>query len=620
MQLNRWLIYISGLIMLAGCARHTGMTLNESEFSRSHVPAHIYLDNQTRRSIDSVYVFHEYAMNSLTYKDTVGARVYFEKIFNTISNFNEETKTVLMEWPAYDSLMTEVNGDFEAIFGKIEFEQEAEELLEDLTQFEESVLGDSSGLTLLDSQVDSAFTTIPLHMNQRVELAIKYFQTRGREVFVRWLERSGKYEPIIKEILAEYQLPEELFYLAMIESGFNPRAHSYARAAGLWQFISATGKYYGLRNNWWFDERRDPLLATKAAAEHLTDLYHRFDDWHLAMAGYNCNPKKVESQIRRYNTRDFWKLKRLPRQTRNYVPTFIAATIIAQNPKKYGFYVEKLQPVNFDTVLISECVDLDVIAGCVDTSFQAIKDLNPAILRWCTPPGIENFVLNLPQGSRDKFKKNFASITDDQKRNYVRHKVQRGETLSTIAQKYGTSITIIKSQNNIRGTMIRTGQYLVIPVPKNKQYYSYTSYTPTRSSYKPATRTVRRKINELAGYKKIVYKVKKGDTLGEIAELYNIRASQIRSWNGLYYGQHIYPDQELNIFVIDPGEDRNLAQAEGSASVDVGGYYIVKSGDTLWDISRRYDVSVERLKIWNNKRTNSLKPGERLKVRDGSGG
>jgi membrane-bound lytic murein transglycosylase D len=516
--------------------------------------------------------------------------------------------------------MTTINDDYEHIFGIAVFEQEAEELLEDLTQYEESVLGDSSGIAASDSLIDSVTTTIPLQMNQRVELAIKYFQTKGRPVFTKWLERSGRYEKMIKAVLAEHQLPEELFFLAMIESGFNPTAHSYARAAGMWQFISATGKYYGLRNDWWFDERRDPILSTRAAAQHLRDLYERFDDWYLAMAGYNCNPNRVESQTRVYNTRDFWKLKRLPRQTRNYVPTFIAATIIAQNPRKYGFYVDRFEPVEYDTVLISECVDLDVIAGCVDTSFQAIKDLNPAILRWCTPPGVQDFVLNLPKGTRDKFKENYASIPDDQKRNYVRHKIRSGETLSTIAQKYGTSISIIKSQNNIRGSMIRTGHYLVIPVPQNKQYYSYYARSAPRSSYKSsAPRKPRTKVDNLTGYKKVVYRVKPGDTLGEIAEVYNIRASQIRSWNGLYYGQHIYPDQKLNIFVTDPSVGQDNTQAGMAVSASAGDYYIVKSGDTLWDISKRYDVSVERLKRWNNKRSNRLHPGERLKVRDGSG-
>jgi len=592
MQKYKWFIYLSAVMLIAGCAQQTGTTRNVEQFSKSNIPDYLYLDNATRQSIDSVYIFHEYALNSMSLRDTVGARVYFEKIFNTFSNFSEETKTTLMEWSAYDSLMSAINSDYEEIFGKSVFEQEAEELLEDLTQYEESVLGDSSGIAAIDSLMDSVTTTIPLQINQRVELAIKYFQTKGRPVFTRWLERSGRYESLIKEILTEYQLPEELFFLAMIESGFNPTAHSYARASGMWQFISATGKYYGLRNDWWFDERRDPLLSTRAAAEHLSDLYERFDDWYLAMAGYNCNPNRVESQTRRYNTRDFWKLKRLPRQTRNYVPTFIAATLIANNPRKYGFYVDKFEPVQYDTVHISECVDLDVIASCVDTTFQAIKDLNPAVLRWCTPPGVKDFVLNLPKGSRDLFRTKYAAITDDQKRNYVRHKIRNGETLSTIAQKYGTSISIIKSQNNIRGTMIRAGHYLVIPVPRNKQYYTYYARSVPKSSYKSSAPKKRSRVENLAGYKKIVYRVKPGDTLGEIAEVYNIRASQIRSWNGLYYGQHIYPNQKLNIFVTDPGEDHDLAQAEEPVRVHTGDYYVVKSSD-LTELKQKIKMALE---------------------------
>jgi membrane-bound lytic murein transglycosylase D len=246
---------------------------------------------------------------------------------------------------------------------------------------------------------------LPITLNYKVRLAIKYFQTKGRGVFTRWLERSGKYEPLIDEMLERYQMPRDLKYLAMIESGFNPNAYSYAHAAGMWQFISSTGRYYGLRNDWWFDERRDVLKSTEAAVRHLRDLYDQFGDWYLALAGYNCSPSKVHRNIRRYNSRDFWKLKRLPRQTRNYVPTFLAATIIANDPKKFGFYVDKTKPVEFDSVHISESVDLNVIAKLVDTSYSHIKELNPAVRRWVTPPGVKDFAIYLPKGKKHSLRK-----------------------------------------------------------------------------------------------------------------------------------------------------------------------------------------------------------------------
>jgi membrane-bound lytic murein transglycosylase D len=598
-------------ITFGGCAVHKE-SMKEDSFTSKSSPQNIYLPENIRASVDSLHRFYDHAMQSLQFGDTIGARIYFEQGFAIISNIDEETKSTLLEWAEYDSLIKNINNRYEEIFDQEIFDQEAEEVREELTQIEEDAFGDSTLLLREELEEDTVKNLIPLPVNRRVELALKYFQTRGRNVFTKWLERSGKYEHLIKPLLKEKGLPENLFYLAMIESGFNPRAYSYARASGMWQFIYATGKYYGLRANWWFDERKDPLLSTEAAAEHLLDLYERFGDWYLALAGYNCNPRKVERRMRQYSTRDFWKLKRLPRQTRNYIPTFIAANIIAETPKKYGFYVNKILPVRHDTVRISECVDLQIVADCVDTTFQAIKDLNPAVLRWCTPPGIQNFVLNLPPGTTAKFREEYKKIPDSKKRSWVRHKVRSGETLSQISEKYHTSISIIKSYNRIRGTLIRVGQHLVIPVPQNKNYYASYRYVPPKKSRKKVS-----KITHVPGHAKTMYTVKKGDTIGEIAEVYRTRASKIRAWNGLRYGQYIYPNQKLaiwipqNLFPVSPPQ----THISNNSS-----YHIVKSGDTLWDISRIYNVSIKDIKSWNNIRSNKIKPGERLIIKESSGG
>ncbi len=614
------LYIIAVAFFIVSCAQQS-KTINKSyQFSERNASEDMYLSPEVNSSVDSMHVYYQHALNSLHFKDTLGAQIYFDKAFSVVSSFDEETKTVLMDWQAYDSLITDMSRRYEVLFGEDVFEQAAEEVREELTLMEESAFGDSLDLPQELTTLDSNENTIPLQINHRVELAMKYFQTKGRAVFTRWLERSGKYEALVKSVLREHDLPEDLFYLAMIESGFNPNAYSYARAAGMWQFISATGKYYGLRSDWWFDERRDPLLATVAAARHLNDLYDRFGDWYLALAGYNCNPRKIESRMRQYNTRDFWQLKRLPRQTRNYIPTYIAATIMAKNPKKYGFYVEKQTPIAFDTVRVAEALDLNVVAKCVDTSFAAIKELNPAVRRWCTPPGIGDFILNLPHGTKDKFVENFAQIPDSEKRSWVRHKIRSGETLSTIASKYATSVSVIKSHNGIRGTTIRTGNYLIIPVPQNKNYYkSYRTYARAPSSSKK--KRTKQAVLIPAGHKKITYIVKGGDTLGEIAEEYRTRASKIRSWNGLYYGQNIYPKQKLNIWIPESGSNIETRKyAEVLPPREPGEYYVVRNGDTLWDISQKYGVSISNLKKWNNKRSNKIKPGEKLRVKQVTGG
>jgi membrane-bound lytic murein transglycosylase D len=606
-------------MFLVSCTTTIKKESETESFSQNNHPSNIYLQKDVKASVDSLNLLHSYALNALTIGDSVGAQIYYEKIFSVISEFDEETKSVLLEWEAYSTLIRNINDEYEKIYGTNEFDLEAEEIRQELTNYEEEMFGDSSGISITNLDSVQGSNKIPLQLNNKVELALKYFQTKGRNVFTIWLERSGQYEQMIGDILKEYGLPENLVYIAMIESGFNPKAYSYARAAGLWQFISATGLYYGLRSDWWFDERRDPMLSSHAAAQHLKDLYDRFDDWYLAMAGYNCNPKKVEYWMRQKNTDDFWKLTRLPRQTRNYIPTFIAANMIAENPGKYGFHVEKLKPVEYDTVLISECVDLEVVSQCVDTTFEAIKNLNPAVMRWCTPPGVKNFTLNIPVGTREKFRQKYSEIPHSDKRSWVRHRVNSGETLSDIAKKYGSTISILKEYNKINGNMIYVGNYILVPVPQNKNYYTYQ---PPRIKTKSSPKSSYSYANVVpANHKKIIYIVKKGDTLGEIAEMYQTKASNIRGWNALYYGQHIYPNQKLTIWIpqIFTKNAGSNFRNSGDVSSD-GSYHIVQSGDTLWDIAQKYDLSIENLKKLNQIRTNTIKPGERLRIKDNSGG
>jgi membrane-bound lytic murein transglycosylase D len=275
--------------------------------------------------------------------------------------------------------------------------------------------------------------------------------------------------------------------------------------------------------------------------------------------------------------------------------------------------------VQYDTVVVSEAVDLNVVAKCVDATFSEIKALNPAVKRWCTPPGIGDFVLNIPYGSKDKFAVNYAKIPDKEKRSWVRHQIRSGETLSTIASKYATTVGVIKNHNGIRGTVIRKGDYLIIPVPQNKNYYkkyrTYAQVSPRKKS--------RRKRQAVipSGHKKIRYIVKTGDTLGEIAEEYNTRASSIRAWNGLYYGQHIYPKQKLAIWIPESGV--TSSKREYVEVLPLGGpdeYYVVRSGDTLWDIAQKHGVSISNIKKWNNKRSNTIKPGEKLRIKQVTGG
>ncbi len=602
------------IVLLSACGSPRKMVVphKETPVYSFTLPDTLWLAEKSMSMIDSMIYLEKKSRIDLSEADSIAARYSLEYMFEIASRFSDEDRETLSVWSYYDSLQGVADERYRLLMSSLEKEAtEAEEIREDITEIEERSFPDS----ILFGQVEYVDTSgsMPLTLNKKVRLAIKYFQTKGRRVFTKWLERSGKYEGLIKEVLREKNLPEELAYLAMIESGFNPRSRSYARAVGMWQFISATGRYYGLRHNWWFDERRDIIKSTDAATDHLADLYERFGHWYLALAGYNCNPRRVEYNMRRYNTRDYWKLRRLPRQTRNYVPTFLAAAIIANDPEKFGFHVEKQPPLEVDTVLVSESIDLNVIAEAVDTSYSYIKEINPAILRWVTPPGVKDFTLYLPKGKKELFRERYKNIPDDKKRSWVRHRIRSGETLSTIARKYHTSMSVIKKTNKLRGTMIRAGKYLLIPVPQNKaHFYAYKSSTKSKAKKRKSRRYSRTpQAESSAEYDKVIYEVKKGDTLGEIAENYNTRASKIRRWNGLYYGQNIYPRQKLTIYV----HKKSLASQKAKTPEEESGtFYTVRPGDTLWDISLKYGISIRQLKAMNKMRGSRIRPGEKLKI------
>ena len=575
-------------------------------------PDDLWISENVQISLDSLFLYQNEAQKKLVEGDTVGAEIYYNSAFGVLSDLTDEDLNTLQEWSVYDSTLQVMNRKYNEIFNPIEDELEAEEVRQDISKLEEAIFPDSvlygKGV-VIDSSGE-----MPITLNRKVRLAIKYFQTKGRRVFTKWLTNSERYRSIVYDVFEEEKVPNDLYYLAMIESGFNPHARSYARAVGMWQFISATGRYYGLRHNWWFDERRDVYKASRAAGQHLSDLHDRFGDWYLALAGYNCNPRKVEKNMRRYNTRDFWQLKRLPRQTRNYVPTYLAAMIIAKNPEKFGFYVDSVPAIEVDSVTISESVDLNVIAQIVDTTYSFIKEINPAVLRWVTPPGVKNFIVYLPDGKRDQFIENYSKIPDEKKRSWVRHRIKNGEALSTIANKYHTNVSVIKSTNHLRSNRIRAGHYLLIPVPQNKYHYSYKEVT--YSSKKKRSYSTK-KVTNVPGHKKITYKVKPGDTLGQIAEDYNTSASKIRRWNGIRYGKYIYPKQKLSIWIPESVNlsDR-IAQTQKMivASYSSGEYYTVRNGDTLWDIAQKYGISIKELKNINQMRGSLIKPGDKIKI------
>ena len=257
--------------------------------------------------------------------------------------------------------------------------------------------------------VDDRDGHIPLVRNKSVDQFISYFQNKGRRQFEIWLDRYFQYGPMLKEILNEYELPEELAYLAMIESGLNPKAYSRAKATGMWQFMYSTGKKYGLQRNWYIDERRDPEKATHAAAKFLLDLYKEFDHWYLALAAYNGGPGRVHRATRLHQTSDFWQLHSLPRETRNYIPYYLAAAIISSNPTSYGFKTPKIKPHKYEVVEIKQSADLAVLANSAGTSLKTLKAYNPELRQSATPVDVV-YRLKIPVGKKEQFVTNFNSF------------------------------------------------------------------------------------------------------------------------------------------------------------------------------------------------------------------
>ena len=277
-----------------------------------------------------------------------------------------------------------------------------------------------SGITGLDPGLEEALKNwehqvkfdVPIHMNKQVRAYLVYFSTERKSVITRYLARSTRYLPMIKKVFQEAGLPEDLAYLAMIESGFNNRAYSPAAACGMWQFIKGTGLRYGLAIDSYVDERRDPEKATRAAANYLLDLYKQFGSWYLAAASYNCGEGRVQRELNQSNHKNFWELSAnmcLPTETKNYVPQMIAATIIAKNPEKFGFKnVPYLPPMQHDQVPVTETTSLTAAAVAVNVPPDEVKDLNPELLRGITPPDSPSYTLNLPPNSKEKFLKNIT--------------------------------------------------------------------------------------------------------------------------------------------------------------------------------------------------------------------
>lgn len=483
-------------------------------------------------------------------------------------------------------LLQDIAGEYRKTLSAIGDLDSDASLLAFLLRYEslESVKGeiqyDSTALVETDEQEQSGQVeyNFPIEMNEQVSNCVVYFQTVGRDPFETYLRRSGKYLPMMKEIVASYGLPTDIAYLPLIESGFNPRAYSYAHASGPWQFISSTGRKYGLDRTMWIDERRDFEKSTHAACRYLKDLYEMFDSWTLAFAAYNGGEGRVARQIKRQNTRDFWKL-RLHSQTRNYVPLFMAGLLIAKDPEAFGFQVELDPPLEWDWVATNKPIELADVARAIGCDKKELADLNPELRRDVTPPDIKPYRLRVPKGKGDVFASVYHSLPESERTNFVIHTVRRGQTLSGIARRYGISASEIAAHNKLRSkNFLRVGQRLEIPVP-SAALADYSEPSRTSSSRSSSSSTSSSSGNN--------YRVKRGDTLWELAKKFGTTTSAIRRANKMGAHDKLIAGRTITI----PG--RNNSSSGGSF------WYTIRRGDTFSRIAARYGIDLNSLKASN---------------------
>ena len=523
--------------------------------------------------------------------DTLNALYNFKVLFETLAQMDELNNMDEFEELEYNKLLTTAVDYYEnkaVTINKVEGGLSVALLRDKLDEY---TYGQNlEDLEFVDETVEIIEGRIPITYNRKVQSIIKFFQNQGKNSIQKWLNRMNKYKKIILPILEEENMPPELFYLAMIESGLNANAYSYAHASGVWQFISSTGKIYGLNKTWYVDERLDFEKSTRAAARYLTDLYREFDDWYLAFAAYNSGSGRVQRAIKRHDSRDYWKLFSLPKETQNYVPNIMAAIFISMDPEKYGFTPNPDPDFEWRVIDIDKSVSLEKIAECSKLTIKDLKYYNPEIKQGVIPPLKDNEVykFRLPLVADSSFDSLFALVEEENIEEVVfkTHKVKRGESLWLIAKKYNVSTKDIISLNKIKNpNLLKPNKYLQIPVRGYQEYLK-----ETLSSNKK---------------KKIHHTVKRGDTISEIAEMYKTSIKNIKRWNGLR-SDVIRIGQKLEIWT----KESKTVLSKNKSSQRV--YYTVRYGDTLSEIAIKYGVSIKKIKRWNRLSSDKIVIGQKL--------
>jgi membrane-bound lytic murein transglycosylase D len=444
--------------------------------------------------------------------------------------------------------------------------------------------------------------------NNRVQAQLKWYLDH-RAYLERVMKRAEPILPYILDELEKNNLPSELALLPIVESAYQTFAYSHGRASGMWQIIPSTGRFLGLKQNWWYDGRRDIIESTQAAIKYLVSLSSQFNgDWELALASYNAGPGRIRSAVR-YNKKkgrktDFWHLTKIRQETRDYVPKLLALKELFGNPERYSF---ELHPVSNDSpyiiVELEGQIDLALAADLAGITINELYQLNPAFNRWATAPDGPHRLL-LPKENSEQFKLALAQIPEEKRINWVRHKIKTGETLSQISRKYRTTSTLIIKVNKIRGTQIRAGKYLMVPTATK----SLTSYKLSQTSRISSIQNTKRSGTRHD------HIVRSGQSLWSISRDYKVSTSALAKWNGIAPIDTLSVGQKLVVWTNKTAQVQRVSFTDSGAGQNLHALrYTVRKGDSLSRIADRFNIRVSDIKRWNTL-GKYLQPGQKIKL------
>ena len=470
--------------------------------------------------------------------------------------------------------------------------------IEGVDAYDENV-ADSASIRVIENfldTVDAGRFSLPIRFNERVMQEIYYMTTSARAFITRSLSRKTAYDSLIYTKLAQRRMPRDLIYLALVESGFNVKAYSRAKAAGMWQFIPETGIRYGLEVDFWVDMRRNPELATEAALTYLSELHNEFGDWLLSMAAYNCGEGRIRRLIREKHADPtwgdrpvtYWDLQ-LPQETMHYVPRILAAMVIGHFPDHYDVSITKRQLPPYDTVTVYDSFSMDEISKFLKVPEDTLRSLNMELTMWCTPPNRDAYLLRLPYGTRAAFVQNYDRMEKNGYSSWRQHKVRKGESIGSIAQQYGVRAAEIQRANDMRkNARLKVGRTLLIPI----------KVAPRRSTGKKPSK-VR------------TYVVQLGDNLGSISRRFGISQESLRVWNHIEAWSNVKNGD--TIFVSKP-DLKPTSFVQQRVELKKGEKYVVKAGDTYALIAKKYKVPVFLLLQANSGFTKRLTVGDSLSI------